>query len=329
MNEMRIALSAMKKNDDLFFLIPPKSRVLVPVSAEDHSLFLLEALRRYSLYRKKDFEVFPLRFLFSPSSPSLEGFESASHFEIESERISRGLGGKNPSSAVNKLIRLAYANEALARGCSLIALPTCFEEYLSSFRENLLKKGKLGAYSFYSPASGGASFIRPFLSLEEETIRKGEQELLLPCVSLPQLSPLDKEEARSFKNALFYGESLKLPKDQKRITLQEEGSLYFVAEGNRIEVKDACNVTRAAFLFAWEDAHRLSLSHFVQKEGVDEGRILRSYLETEIENRKPPLWVKITLEGFHEHPELGFSNRGNSIYRKIWRREDLSVKLSE
>lgn len=325
MNEMRKALSQVKNNDDFFFLIPPGSKILIPVSAEDHSLYLLEALRRYSLYRKKDFALFPVHFLFSEEMETMEGFEQATHFEIEQERLARSLGKKNSSSAIAKLTRLAYAEEAKKRGCPLIALPTCFEEYLLRFRENLWKKGKLGSYSFLSPAPGGeASFIRPFLSLEEGSIAEGEKELLLPSKRLFEGSPLSKQARESFQKALFYGgDEPLLPSQEKRVALKEDPRFYFRQTVSMAFVMDGFGKERASFSYVYEDHHRLLLDGFSSDGGCEEKKILVSFLLHELASKKPPLWVEIRLDGFAEHPELGFTRKGDSIYRKIWRKEDI------
>lgn len=318
MKETRAALSCIKKNDDIFFLIPNGKKILLPLSRNDHSLFLYECLKRYSMYAKKDFEIVPVCFCFESSDKPIEGYPVLDHLEIEQERIARELASRSYESYVAKLKRLAYANEAEAHGCSLIALPTSFEDFYFHYQDNLLRQGKINTYSPYSPAANGLFFIRPLLSFSEKNIKEGEEELGIEANGEVRGCPLGKKEKDAFLKATCYGDSNpNLPTTKKREVLENCPDLYFERQDKTMLVKDQSSFEVASFNISELDAHRINLTSFHFSEGVDQAKILSSFISYWKGKRKAPLQFCIpTTERLN--PEDGWKVVAGYFVKKIW-----------
>ncbi len=321
MSEIRKALANLKKNDDLFFLIPPGSKIMVPLREDDHSLYLLEALKRYRLYAKKDFEIFPCVFLFSSKDTPLGEYPSFSHLEVEQEEEARKRAKKKYSSYCNKLKRVAMGKEAEGNGCNLILLPTCFEEAFALFRKSLLEEGQIKTCAFVSPApSSEAKFIRPFLSLEEESIKKGEEETLGEGKILFESLPYSQKEKEAIKKALFYNGKVALPSLSLTPTLELLPSACFRFEKEKVCVYEGGREI-ASFEVKSLDAHRLEISHLVFLKESQATNILNSYYLLLLEKKKPPLHIFLE-KPFPSNLE-GYGNQGDKEYKKIWRKEDI------
>ncbi len=318
MKEMREALSCIKKNDDTFFLIPNGSSILLPISKEDHSLFLHECLKRYSLFAKKDFKIVPVCFRFDTSEQGVEGFPLLNHLEVEQERLARELACRSYESYLAKLRRLAYSSEAESHGCSLIALATSFEDLYFHYQDSLLRLGKISTYSPYAPASGGLAFIRPLLSFSEESMGKGEKELGIETKGQVRPCPLGKKEKDSFLKATCYGEALpNLPSSKKRETLEDCPDLYFEREGETMSIRDKDDDMVASFKLQEFDAHRVYLSSFFFLEGVDQRKVFSSFLTYWRKRRKAPIQVMIDgAEKIDLDSTWKFS--GDCFVRKFW-----------
>ena len=318
MKETRAALSCIKKNDDTFFLIPKGIRVLLPLSEEDHSLFLYECLKRYSLYAQKDFEIVPVCFRFEPNDKVIEGFPVLDHLEVEQERLARELASRSYESYLAKLRRLAYANEAERLGCTVIALATSFEDFYFHYQDSLLRLGKINAYSPYSPAANLHAFIRPFISFSEEDMKKGEEELGIACNGKVRPCPLEKKEKDSFLKATCYGEAPpNLPFAKKRETLEECPEFYFEKDGEEVLIKDRFGIEWASFKVTELDAHRFYLSSFYFHDDVDERKIFNSFLSYLRKRRKAPIQISIDVA---EPIELDSTWKviGDAYTRKFW-----------
>ena len=298
MKETRLALSHLKNNDEAFFLIPPKARVLLPVSSSDHSLFLHECLKRYALYAKKEFEVVPLCFLFHREEKPLDGFLSSPHYEIEEEEETREIANRRSPSYVNKLKRVAYRAEAEALSCSRIALPTDFEDFLERFESSLKKLGKIESYSPFSPSPSGIEIIRPFLTLSEEDIAKGEEELGIrnPSIAV-RPCPFSREEKDSFLKATIYGkEAPNLPILHQRVSAPLLPDLYFEFSFDEVRVKNEAGSLLAFWREQRLDAHRRELSSFFFAGKTDQNALLDSYALFLTSSFKPPLRLFIPSE---------------------------------
>lgn len=290
MKETRAALSCIKKNDDVFFLIPRGKKILLPLSRNDHSLFLYECLKRYSMYAKKSFEIVPVCFCFESSDKPIEGYPFLDHLEVEQERIARELASRSYESYIAKLKRLAYANEAEAHGCSLIALPTSFEDFYFHFQDNLFLQGKISAFSPYSPAAHGLCFIRPLLSFSEKDMKGGEEELGIKAKGKVRDCPLGKKEKDAFLKATCYGEARpNLPVSKKREALEDCPDLYFASEGETMLVKSQDASEVASFRISELDAHRIRLFSFRFDESANQAKILSSFRFYWKSKRKAPI----------------------------------------
>ncbi len=319
MKETREALSCIKKNDETFFLIPKSARILIPISKNDHSLFLYECLKRYALYAQKDFELIPVCFRFEESDEAISGFPLLEHLEIEQERLARELASRSYESYVSKLKRLAYANEASAHGCSIIALPTSFEDFFFHYEDNLLRLGKINSYLPYSLASNNCSFIRPLFSFDEEKMKKGEEELGISACGQVRESPLSKNEKDSFLKATCYGESSpNLPSLSKREILADYPELYFEkGENGEIEIKDRFGIEMASFKVSELDAHRFLLSSFYFTDEVEKAKILSSFFAYWKKRKKLPLQFCIDVsEDFNF--DSSWKLIGDAYVKKFW-----------
>ncbi len=267
------------------------------MSRNDHSLFLYECLKRYSMYAKKDFEIVPVCFCFESSDKPIEGYPVLDHLEVEQERIARELASRSYESYVAKLKRLAYANEAEAHGCSLIALPTSFEDFYFHYQDNLFRQGKINTYSPYSPASNGLCFIRPLLSFSEKSMKEGEEELGIESNGEVRDCPLGKKEKEAFLKATCYGDAHpNLPTTKKREVLEDCPNLYFEREGETMLVKDQRASEVASFEISELDAHRVRLSSFRLATPIDQDKILSSFLSYWKGKRKAPIQFYIPVE---------------------------------
>lgn len=318
MKETRAALSCIKKNDDVFFLIPKGQRILLPLSKSDHSLFLYECLKRYSMYAKKDFDILPFCFSFESSDVPISGYPVLTHLEVEQEKLARKLASKSYESYVAKLKRLAYANEAETHGCSLIALPTSFEDFYFYYQDNLLRQGKVKAYSPYSPAANGLFFIRPLFSFSEKNMKEGEGEIGIEANGKARECPLGKKEKDAFLKATCYGGTLpNLPVSKKRETLEDCPDLYFTQEGDtmRVKNKDASEV--ASFVIEELDSHRLVLFSFRFNDTADQAKILSSFLSYWKGKRKLPIQISIPVS---EKVSLddSWKKAARTFIKKIW-----------
>ncbi len=318
MKETRAALSCIKKNDDVFFLIPRGKKILLPLSRNDHSLFLYECLKRYSMYAKKDFEIVPVCFCFESSDKPIEGYPVLYHLEVEQEKIARELASRRYESYVAKLKRLAYANEAEAHGCSLIALPTSFEDFYFHYQDNLFRQGKISAFSPYSPAANGLCFIRPFLSFSEKDMKEGEEELGIEAKGEVRDCPIGKKEKDAFLKATCYGEVRpNLPVVKKREVLEDCPDFYFAREGETMLVKNQDASEVASFRISELDAHRVRLSSFHFEKSANRVKILSSFLSYWKSKRKSPIQLCIPAT---EKLKLddAWKTVGDCFTMKIW-----------
>lgn len=318
MKETRAALSCIKKNDDVFFLIPNGAKILLPLSRDDHSLFLYECLKRYSLYARKGFSLLPVCFRFGKEEAPIEGYPVLSHLEVEQEKRARELASGSHESYVSKLKRLAYANEAEAFGCSLIALPASFEDLYFSYQDNLFRLGKFQTPSPYAPAAHGLSFIRPLLSFSEAQMKEGEKELGIEAKGKARECPLGRKEKDAFLKAVCYGDlPPNLPSGKKREVLSGCPDLYFAKEGDALRVKDEKGSEVAFFLLKEFDAHRIALSCFRFQESADPSRILSSFLTYWKSKRKAPIQIEIPAsEGLNL--DEGWKIAAGKFVKKIW-----------
>ena len=324
MFEMRNALSHLRKADEAFYLIPPGSKILLPLEKKGHSFFLYEALKRYQRYSGKDFSILPCHFLFSRQDAPMEGVSNFAHFEVEDEELSRSRCGISLSpSALAKFKRKAYAFEAEKASCSLIAFPTCLEEYVSQLKKSLLQSGKVSSYLPLSPAPGGKCFfLRPFLTLEEEVMSKGEEELGLPSFSLFPPLPLDKKERESLVKALFFEDGPTLPCDTKRMALPYDPNAYFRVSGEDWKIFSAEGEELSTFVLKRLDAHRMEIKNFVFAEGASPRLVLSSLFAYLLVSSKPPLSISLDLSSCQAFPLKGFVQAGDQAIIKIWKKED-------
>lgn len=318
MKETRASLSCIKKNDDAFFLIPKGKKILVPLSTSDHSLFLYECLKRYSLYAKKDFEIVPVCFVFESEDKPIEGYPVLEHLEVEQEKIARKRASRSYESYLAKLKRLAYANEADSLGCSLIALATSFEDFYSRYQDSLFHQGKIASYSPYSPSSNGLCFIRPLLSFSETNMKKGEEELGIEAKGKARDCPLGEKEKKAFLKAAFYGEiKPSLPVNKKREVLVECPDLYFERKVEKMLIKEEGSQEVASFTIEELDAHRVRLFSFSFAKPVDQNKVLSSFLSYWKDKRKAPIHFFIPSS---EKLELGtdWQESKQNFVKKIW-----------
>lgn len=324
MFEMRNALSHLRKADESFFLIPPGSKILLPLEEKGHSRFLWEALKRYQRYSGKDFSLLPCHFLFSRSAQTMDGVANFEHFEVEDEELSRRCCGISPSpSALAKFHRKAYAFEAERNSCSLIALPTCLEEYLLQMKKSLLREGKASSYLPLSPAPGGRSdFLRPLLTLEEEAMRRGEEELGLPSFSLFPPLGMQKRERESLVKALFFQDPPTLPCARKRKTLRFDQNAYFLVSGGRWEAFSKQGERLCSLVLERMDAHRIRIHSLCFAEGASPRILLSSLLADLFSSAKPPLTVSIDLRNNPNLSLKGFEKAGDAMRFKIWKEGD-------
>ena len=318
MKEIREALSCIKKNDETFFLIPNGSKIMLPLSRSDHSLFLCECLKRYSLYAKKDFALFPVCFRFDSEDTPIEGYPVFEHLEVEQERLARELASRSYESYLAKLRRLAYANEASASSCSLIALPTSFEDFYFHYEDNLLRLGKLSSYAPSSPAANSLSFIRPLLSFSEKEMKKGEEELGIASFAPARDCPLARKEKESFLKATCYGESATcLPLSKKKEALSEIPDFYFERQEDEMEVKDKDGSLMASFKLSELDAHRCYLSGFYFREKGYEKEVLSSFILYWKKKKKAPLQLFVDAAAPIPLDEA-WKESGGSYAKKFW-----------
>ncbi len=288
------------------------------MSRNDHSLFLYECLKRYSMYAKKDFEIVPVCFCFESSDKPIEGYPVLDHLEVEQERIARELASRSYESYVSKLRRLAYANEAEAHGCSLIALPTSFEDFYFHYQDNLLRQGKINTYSPYSPAANGLFFIRPLLSFSEKSMQEGEKELGIEVNGEVRECPLGKKEKDAFLKATCYGDSNpNLPTTKKREVLEDCPDLYFEREDETMLVKDQDASEVASFSITELDAHRINVSAFRFSINVDQAKILSSFISYWKSKRKAPIQFSIPASEKLQLDDSWKKAEGYFI-KKIW-----------
>lgn len=315
-------MANLKKNDELFFLIPPSSRILVPCSEEDHSLFLLDVLNRYKTYfAKKRFEVIPVCFAFSPSTKGMKGIPFLSHLEVEQEKEARIRANEKYASYCSKLKRVAMGKEADALNCGFIALPTCFEEAYEAYSKNLLEEGELKTFSFLSKTpSSKARFIRPFLSCDEASLTKGEEELNLTSRRLYAELPFSMEQRQAIKKAFFYNENVSFPSLSQTPALPLLNACHFENRNGRILALKG-EETLASFKTRWLDAHRLSIYEFACEDDDLAKKILDSFCLLTLRKKKPPL--QIILNKPFIASLKGFEICGEQAYKKIWRKEDI------
>lgn len=318
MNKTREALAAIKKLDETFFLLPPETSVLVPLSLGDHSLFLLECLKRYSLYSKKSFKLVPLFFEFASDAKPIEGYETVLHLEVEQDEEALSLAHKNPSSHSEKLKRLAYVKEASERGCSLIALPTTFDDLHARYEHNLLSLGKINTYLPYTGISQWTAYIRPFLTLNEEDIGEAESELKINCQGQIRKRIYPRNQKDSFLKALFYGEfAPNLPLLSKREALSRAPDLYWAKDGDEYSAYDHYGLMMGCFNAYELDAHRIKLSSLFFFECAPQKEIIASFVDYCASKKKKPLQFFIDMSEQAILDETWLLNENGCYVKKV------------
>ena len=318
MNKTREALAAIKKLDETFFLFPPETSVLVPLSLGDHSLFLLECLKRYSLYSKKSFKPVPLCFRFASDAEPLEGYEAVLHLEVEQDEEALSLARKNPSSHCEKLKRLAYVKEARERGCSLISLPTTFDDLHARYERNLLSLGKINTYLPYTKLSQWIAFIRPLLALNEEDIGEAEKELKISCHGQIRKPVYPRSQKDSFLKAIAYGEfAPNLPLLRKREALSRAPDLYWVKDGEEYSAYDHYGMMMGCFDASELDAHRIQLSSLFFFECAPQKEIIASFVDYWASKKKKPLQFFIDMSEQAILDETWLLNENGCYVKKV------------
>jgi len=200
---MQQILSTMRKAVESYDMIQSGDRIAVGVSGGKDSMVLLKALKCYSRFSEKPFEVVGITIdMFGDG-----GFDEVAEFckkeDIEYHVIPSDIykivfeerKEKNPCSLCSKLRRGMLNTNALALGCNKLALGHSADDMVHTFLLSLFYEGRL---STLSPVSyldrTGMTVIRPLILADEKDIISASKKV--PVIK--SKCPVDKHTQREY-----------------------------------------------------------------------------------------------------------------------------------
>lgn len=200
---MQQILSTMRKAIESYDMIASGDRIAVGVSGGKDSMVLLKALKDYSLFSEKPFEVVGLTIdmfgdgEFDPVKEYCEK-EGIEYHVIPSDIykiVFEERKEKNPCSLCSKLRRGMLNTTAIKLGCNKLALGHSSDDMVHTFLLSLFYEGRL---STLSPVSyldrTGMTVIRPLILTDEKDIISASKQV--PVIK--SKCPVDKHTQREY-----------------------------------------------------------------------------------------------------------------------------------
>lgn len=200
---MQQILSTMRKAIECYNMIESGDRIAVGVSGGKDSMVLLKALKMYSKFSEKPFEVVGITIdMFGDG-----GFDPVKEFcekeDIEYHVVPSDIykivfeerKEKNPCSLCSKLRRGMLNTKAIELGCNKLALGHSADDMVHTFLLSLFYEGRLSTLSpttFLSRT--GVTVIRPLILTDERDIISASKKV--PVVK--SKCPVDKHTQREY-----------------------------------------------------------------------------------------------------------------------------------
>lgn len=200
---MQQILSTMRKAIESYDMIASGDRIAVGVSGGKDSMVLLKALKDYSRFSEKHFEVVGLTIdmfgdgEFNPVKEYCEK-EGIEYHVIPSDIykiVFEERKEKNPCSLCSKLRRGMLNTTAIKLGCNKLALGHSSDDMVHTFLLSLFYEGRI---STLSPVSyldrTGMTVIRPLILTDEKDIISASKQV--PVIK--SKCPVDKHTQREY-----------------------------------------------------------------------------------------------------------------------------------
>lgn len=220
---MKRILSYVRRACDQYDLIEDGDKIAVGVSGGKDSLVLLKAMKMFSKFSPKKFEVIGVSVdMFSGKTDFSKIAQWCQENDIEYHVIKSDIYNivfeerkeKNPCSLCSKLRRGILCSEIKQFDCNKLALGHTADDVVSTFFLSLFYEGRLSTIkpkSFMSRT--GITVIRPLISIDEK-------EIISEAKSLPVLKsmcPVDKHTEREFVKNILENVTKSIPEVKYRI----------------------------------------------------------------------------------------------------------------
>lgn len=219
---MQQILSTMRKAIESYDMIASGDRIAVGVSGGKDSMVLLKALKDYSRFSEKPFEVVGLTIdmfgdgEFNPVKEYCEK-EGIEYHVIPSDIykiVFEERKEKNPCSLCSKLRRGMLNTTAIKLGCNKLALGHSSDDMVHTFLLSLFYEGRI---STLSPVSyldrTGMTVIRPLILTDEKDIISASKQV--PVIK--SKCPVDKHTQREYTKDVIKGIQKEIPFVKDRI----------------------------------------------------------------------------------------------------------------
>lgn len=219
---MQQILSSLRKAIESYDLIQSGDRIAVGVSGGKDSMVLLLALKMFSRFSEKPFEVVGITIdMFNNG-----GFDRVKDFceqnNIEYHVVPSDIykivfeerKEKNPCSLCSKLRRGMLNTKAIELGCNKLALGHSADDMVHTFLLSLFYEGRLSTLSPFSYLDRtGITVIRPLILTDERDIISASKKL--PIVK--SLCPVDKHTKREYVKDVIKDIKREIPFAKDRI----------------------------------------------------------------------------------------------------------------
>lgn len=189
---MKTVLGCIRRADERFSMLADGDKVCIGVSGGKDSLLLMQALKLYQKFSKRNFSLLALAVDLGLKKQDYAPVQAyAESIDVPFEVIYSDIGKvvfeyrqeRSPCALCAKLRRGALNREAAARGCNKVALGHNREDVLETFWLSLLFEGRLHTFAPVTPLSrSGVTVIRPMLLLPEKHCLHMAQKLQLPVL---------------------------------------------------------------------------------------------------------------------------------------------------
>lgn len=220
---MQRILSQLRRACDQYNLIEEGDKIAVGVSGGKDSLVLLQALKMFSRFSPKKFDLVGVSIdMFSGKSDFSKIAAWCKENDIEYHVINSDIyqivfeerKEKSPCSLCSKLRRGILASEIKKLGCNKLALGHTLNDVINTFFLSLLYEGRLSTIkpkAFMSRTE--ITVIRPLILIDEKDIICQAKHLPV----MKSMCPVDKHTQREFVRNMVENVNKQVPDSKKRI----------------------------------------------------------------------------------------------------------------
>lgn len=220
---MQRILSQLRRACDQYNLIEEGDKIAVGVSGGKDSLVLLQALKMFSRFSPKKFDLVGVSIdMFGGKSDFSKIANWCKENEIEYHVINSDIyqivfeerKEKSPCSLCSKLRRGILASEIKKLGCNKLALGHTLNDVIDTFFLSLLYEGRLSTIkpkAFMSRTE--VTVIRPLILIDEKEIACQAKHLPV----MKSMCPVDKHTQREFVRNMVENVNKQVPDSKKRI----------------------------------------------------------------------------------------------------------------